>query len=110
MSGVIGQEISAHDRAAANHARRFTLTVCKSDDHCSQSWDESRLTQAEVEARKSYYRTLYAGSPFTLGFDVEADGGAHVRTAFCIHFWQVTAETRKVSRTSRGLSPSDRPW
>lgn len=65
--------MSAHDRAAANHARRFTLTVCKSDWQCSQSWEIPRLTAAEVEAEKAHCRELYVypGSPYTLGFDVE---------------------------------------
>jgi hypothetical protein len=70
--------MSVHDRAAANYARRFTLTVCKCDSHCMQSWEISRLTAAEVEAEKANCRELYIDayppgkSPFTLSFDVEA--------------------------------------
>lgn len=62
--------MSAHDRAAARHARRFTLGVCWSDDHCSQSWEIPNLTAAEVEAEKAHYRQQYAGR--TVDFWVEA--------------------------------------
>jgi hypothetical protein len=67
------KDMSAHDRAAVLHARRFTLTVCKSDPGAVQSWEISRLTEREVETQKAYYRELYVypGSPYALGFDVE---------------------------------------
>lgn len=53
--------MSAHDRAAANHARRFTLGVSWCDDQCSQSWEIPRLTAAEVEDEKRHYSQMYAG-------------------------------------------------
>lgn len=65
--------MSAHDRAAVRNARRFTLTVTKSDPGAVQSWDVSNLTAREVETEKAHYREcyVYEGSPYTLGFEVE---------------------------------------
>lgn len=62
--------MSAHDKAAARHARRFTLGVCKSDAHCLQSWDIPNLTESEVEAEKAHLRECYSRSSCDLSFEV----------------------------------------
>lgn len=65
--------MSAHDRAAVLHAHRFTLTVTKTDSGAVQDWVIAGLTERQINAKKAYYRELYAypGSPYTIHFDVE---------------------------------------
>lgn len=65
--------MSAHDRAAANHARqRFTLTVMKSSDGCMSTREFPGLTQAEVEEEQAYQRLTVSGSQ-AIDFDVERE-------------------------------------
>jgi len=62
--------MSAHDRAAANHARRFTLTAIRCSDGCMQTREWTRLTESEVEAQKADYRACWPSDD--VSFDVEA--------------------------------------
>lgn len=65
--------MSAHDRAAINHAHRFTLVVTRVAHGCLQSQEFPRLTRREVEAEKAFQRECYSypGSPYAVSFEVE---------------------------------------
>lgn len=64
--------MSAHDRAAARHARRFTLTVIKCDPGAVQSWDVANLTETELEAEKKHVRECWDHPPYQITFEVSA--------------------------------------
>lgn len=63
--------MSVHDRAAANYARRFTLTVTRYAHGCMQTFEFDRLTQSGVEAEKKHQQeTLPPG--YEQWFDVSS--------------------------------------
>lgn len=62
--------MSAHDKAAARHARRFTLTVIKMHPEFMQHWDIPNLTEQEVEAEKKHYRECWSHGEYSVDFEV----------------------------------------
>lgn len=64
--------MSAHDRAAARHARRFSLTVLRYGGGCMQVEEFHNLTDSEVEARKKLEREMRPENPaYGVGVDFE---------------------------------------
>jgi hypothetical protein len=64
--------MSAHDRAAVRHARRFCLTVSRYYDGCSQHVEFHGLTQSEVKAEKAYQ--LECWPSHQVSFEVDTSG------------------------------------
>lgn len=64
--------MSAHDKAAARHARRFTLTAIKIGDHGGymQTFEYPNLTQSEIEARKQLCLEIWPAPYYTVDFEV----------------------------------------
>jgi len=64
--------MSVHDRAAARHARRFTLTVMRHGSGYMQTVEFPNLTEREVEARKRLEREMRPENPaYGIGVDFE---------------------------------------
>jgi hypothetical protein len=61
--------MSIHDRAAVRAVPKYTLTVSRYLDGCSQTVEFSGLSLDEVEAEKAVQRECYANHE--LSFDVE---------------------------------------
>jgi hypothetical protein len=61
--------MSAHDKAAARHARRFSLTVLRYGSGYMQTVEFDGLTASEVEARKALEREMRPANP-AYGIDV----------------------------------------
>lgn len=67
--------MSAHDKAAARHARRFSLTVLRYSGGCMQTAEFDGLTEGEVEAHKALEREMYPECPYGsrgVSFEVQA--------------------------------------
>lgn len=62
--------MSAHDKAAARHARRFSLTVLRYGAGYMQTAEFHGLTDSEVEARKALEREMRPTNP-AYGIDVD---------------------------------------
>jgi hypothetical protein len=64
--------MSAHDKAAARHARRFSLTVLRYGAGCMQTVEFDGLTESEVEAIKAVEREMRPENPaYGTGVDFE---------------------------------------
>lgn len=69
--------MSAHDKAAARHARRFSLTVLRYGWGYMQTAEFDGLTDSEVEARKALERQMRPTNAewgIDVAFEVESLG------------------------------------
>lgn len=60
--------MSVHDKTAANHARKYSLTVTRCSNGCMQVVEINRLTSDEVEAEEKFQQECWPGH--ALSFDV----------------------------------------